>query len=305
MRTIEYDGRQIRRWDIGPSTFLAWPERGARLINWYITYADETVRDVIFWPANSNLGETGDIRGGNPILFPFSARTFDQGEIHFWRHAGIRRPMPMHGFVRTGDFEVTEIDEMGFTARFLPGEADREAYPFEYEFVVTYKFRDLSLEVDLQLTNRETQPIPWSAGHHFYFCLPWRSGTARSDYQIQHGGEKAWRHAAIGSLLPDTAFAPVTDFSDPDLVDRIHTDLTRNPVVFGPKDSSEDVRLYIGREKMPPEDCALTTWTESNDAPFYCVEPWMGPPNSPEHKRGLHFVEAGRSETFTVGIEVT
>ncbi len=25
-------------------------------------------------------------------------------------------------------------------------------------------------------------PIPWSAGHHFYFTLPWSEGARRGDY---------------------------------------------------------------------------------------------------------------------------
>jgi galactose mutarotase-like enzyme len=305
MKTIDYEGQKIRRWDIGSSTYLAWPERGARLINWNLKYADNTVRDIIFWPTNSNLGRTRHIRGGNPILFPFSARTFDRGDIYFWRYGGVRRPMPMHGFALDGAFELTEIDDTGFSSRFLPEEADREAYPFEYEFVVTYKFRKLSLEVDLQLTNRDTQAIPWSPGHHFYFYLPWREGVPRSEYHIDHAAGNAWRHAPDGTLTPASPFTSPTGFDDPELANRIHTDLGLNPVPFGPRDGSEEILLYIGQGTKPPQDCALTTWSEAPEAPFYCVEPWMGPPNSPEHKRGFHLVEPGRSETFTVGIEVT
>ena len=42
-----------RRWDVGPSTFLALPEDGARLINWHINMSDGSVRDVIHWPEES------------------------------------------------------------------------------------------------------------------------------------------------------------------------------------------------------------------------------------------------------------
>ena len=47
---------------------------------------------------------------------------------------------------------------------------------------------------------------------------------------------------------------------------------------------------------------AFVVWTEAPDSIFYCVEPWMGPPNSPEHKKGLHSVGGGDSATF--GVEV-
>ncbi|MGB0413847.1 MAG: hypothetical protein ACPGJU_05315, partial [Coraliomargarita sp.] len=48
---------------------------------------------------------------------------------------------------------------------------------------------------------------------------------------------------------------------------------------------------------------AFVIWTEDKDSPFYCVEPWMGPPNAPEHKQGLHAVNGGETSIF--GVEVS
>ena len=38
-------------------------------------------------------------------------------------------------------------------------------------------------------------------------------------------------------------------------------------------------------------------------APYYCVEPWMSPPNSPENKTVRHVPPGGRDE-FTIEIEL-
>ena len=46
------------------------------------------------------------------------------------------------------------------------------------------------------------------------------------------------------------------------------------------------------------------TWTLAADSPYFCVEPWMGPPNAAEHKVGLHFVAPGATEKFTVSASV-
>ena len=76
---------------VGQSTFLALPEKGARLMNWNLTLADGSVRDVIYWPELKSLDDFPRIRGGNPLLFPFCGRTFDGGEQGFWRAAdGVR-----------------------------------------------------------------------------------------------------------------------------------------------------------------------------------------------------------------------
>src|ERR1039458_1160839 len=104
MERISFLGGTLMRWQVGPSSFLALPEIGARLMNWNITLGDGSVRDVIFWPEIGSLDDFYKVRGGNPILFPFNGRTFDRGDIHFWRDAkGVRRPMPMHGLARQGE----------------------------------------------------------------------------------------------------------------------------------------------------------------------------------------------------------
>ena len=88
------------------------------------------------------------------------------------------------------------------------------------------------------------------------------------------------------------------------MIDTIHTGLRSNEVVFGEKGRPGDVVLRLGNAKVPPADATVVTWSGSDDAPYYCVEPWMGPPNAPEHKLGLHLVPPGETETFAVSITV-
>ena len=78
----------------------------------------------------------------------------------------------------------------------------RKAYPFDYRFTVRYVFEELSFKVFLKLENLGNQPILWSAGHHFYFTLPWHDGLERSDYRFKIPAKKCFRHAADGSLEP-------------------------------------------------------------------------------------------------------
>lgn len=306
MERVPYLDTTLRRWQCGRSTFFAWPECGARLVSWYIELADGTIRELIHWPEVESLEAPGRIRGGNPILFPFAGRTFCGGRENRWRHTdGVERPMPRHGFAREGRFEVTEIDEVGFTASLQPTARDQEAYPFDYEFMVKYRFFEESFVVDLILVNRGSVAMPWSPGHHFYFPLPWRPDESRSDYSIHFAAGAAWRHASDGQLqsvpLPDGPYR----FDDADLVDRIHTGLRSSEIVFGPTgDPGEQVRMRIGRGGKPDADVALVTWSERHDSPFYCVEPWMGPPNAAEHGRGLQVVGAGKTEQFAVEVTV-
>lgn len=306
MEKITHLGQTLTRWRVGSSTFLALPELGARLMNWNVTLGDGSVRDVIYWPESYAPEEFYKIRGGNPILFPFNARTYDRGEIHFWRDtAGVRRPMPMHGLARQGDFKLTRLDAGGFAALFVPGDEARACYPFDYEFTVTYRFQSFGLTCEFALRNLGPSPLPWSAGHHFYFTVPWSEGAGRGDYLLRLPATKRFKQDfTTGQLTPGPALQPEENLANPALIDTIHTGLRGNEVVFGEKGRPGDVVLRLGNAKVPPADAAVVTWSGSDDAPYYCVEPWMGPPNAPEHKLGLHLVPPGETAIFAISINV-
>jgi galactose mutarotase-like enzyme len=305
METIDYHGHRILQWRRGASTFRAWPEVGARLMDWQVALAGARARQVIHWPESPDLALPAKIRGGNPILFPFAARTFDKGDLGFWRAAdGVRRPMPMHGFARDGTFALERADDTGFTALLQPSPAAQVAYPYDYQFRVTYTFSELSFWVDLELTNLGSAPLPWCAGHHFYFHVPWHDGLTRADYTVHIPAKKAFRHAADGHLEPEKNFTEEASLADPSIVDLIRCKLKSNRLSFGPKNGEEDINLRHGREPVPPPWAAVVTWTENDQSPFYCVEPWMGPPNAPEHKNGLHLVAPGASDKFSVEVSL-
>ena len=306
METIDYNGVTLHRWNCGPSTFLARPELGARLMNWNLKMSDGNVRDVIHWPENADFERFDKVRGGNPILFPFAGRSFHAGEIGYGSDQdGTVRPMPMHGFTRNGSFNIIASNERGFTAELQPTKADHEAYPYDYRFTVRYEFSELSLTVTLTLENLDNKPMLWSAGHHFYFTLPWRDGTTRADYRFKIPGKECYTHNCDGSLEPVKPSITEGSFGNPNHSDLIFTKLKGDLSTFGPNDGKEDINIRIlqDTETASPSN-AMVIWTEFKDSPFYCVEPWMGPPNSAEHGKGLHTVEPGKRSSFTVELSV-
>ena len=302
MEKVSYLGREIGRWESGPSTFLALPEAGARLMNWNVTLGDGSVRDVMHWPELQALDDFHKVRGGNPILFPFAGRTFDRGEIGHWLDDGVRRPMPMHGIARQGNFQLTRCDAGGFTAQFVPDDAARDAYPFNYEFEVSYRFAKLGFNVEFALRNLGQKAIPWCAGHHFYFSVPWSEGHSRADYEVKIPAKRAVRQTPTGAL-EGTAPRTHAALDDPELIDLIQTGLT-SPDVSLAEAGGSSLGISIGTAKRPRDGTSVVTWTEKPDSPFYCVEPWMGPPNAPEHGIGLARVEGGDVQKFVVRVEL-
>ncbi len=305
MEKIPYLGATLLRWKVGKSTFLALPERGARLMNWNLVLGDGSVRDILYWPELGSLDEFPKVRGGNPILFPFAGRSFDGHAADHWRAAdGIRRPMPRHGFARQGAFALSRLDSHGFAARFQPDDEARAVYPFDYEFTVTYRFDPLAFSCEFTLQNLGSEPIPWRPGHHFYFTVPWSEGASRSDYLIHVPATQHLRQDAAGQLAPAPGPGLETTLADPLLLDLLHTGLRSNETVFGEKGRPGDIGIRLGTTKKPAAGSTFVTWTEKADSPFYCVEPWMGLPGANDTSQGLQQVPPGQTRNFVVAVAV-
>jgi galactose mutarotase-like enzyme len=303
MERIPYLGHTILKWQVGASSFLALPEKGARLMNWNITLGDGSVRDIVYWPEVKTLDDFHKIRGGNPILFPFCGRTYDRSEPGHWAaDDALRRPMPQHGFARQGAFRLSRLDERGFSAQFVPDEAAQAGYPYDYEFTVSYRFEATGLYVELDLTNRGATSIPWSAGHHFYFTLPWSSHLKRKDYVLELPATRTLKHNESGRLVDGPRLGPRESLDNPALIDTVHTGLRGHKFSVTETDSRQSLRFNTGFINTNARDAAVVTWTQDEKSPFYCIEPWMGPPNSPENKIGLHNVGPGQTQKFFVEI---
>jgi len=299
----------VRTFRVGSSVYRANPEAGARLIDWTIGMAQAHERSVIHWPADADAGTPGaaiaQVRGGNPILFPFAGRSFYRGIEGRWKIKGHDPlPMPKHGIARQGRFALEELRENGFSAVLVPDTAAHEAYPFKYMFRVAYHFDELAFTVRLELENRDGEPLPWAPGHHFYFTLPWTAGSTRADYRIHLDAGRAYYHSPEGALVREPGRDRVDDFADPRLSDRIHTHLKTHVVSFGPRSGEQDIHIRIGDGGRPSPWTALVTWAEKPDSPYYCVEPWTAPPNAAEHGKGLRHVNPGESDVFSVEVSL-
>jgi galactose mutarotase-like enzyme len=307
METIEYQERKIHKWTFGPSTYLFDIGNGCRLMSWYMALAGNNVREVIYWPENPKNQAVGDIYGGNPILFPFAGRCHVDGKTCFLKDpVGQIRPIPQHGFARHSPFELTDIQENRFTAKLLPCEAAKEAYPFSYTLTATYILQDLGFSVELGLTNHDKLPIPWSPGHHFYFTVPWHEGLSRSDYRLHLPAKRSLRHLPDGSLQPEALEKKKTVYplDDPALLNRIHLHLESPECSLNTAGGEEPLYIRFLEPEPLPSARSIVTWAPGEGSPYYCVEPWMGPPNSPSHRNGLQFINPGQTSTFTVAVSL-
>lgn len=293
---------EIRKWRVGASEFSANVEAGARLVGWKLNLAGCS-REVLYWDKSvpqDGFGESySSARGGNPILFPFCGRSFADGREGHWRTPeGEIKPMYMHGFAAFGKFELETMSECGFVARYVPDAAAKASFAYDYNFRVEYEFAELSLICRMTLENLGDVRIPWGAGCHFYFTLPWHAGLTRENYRIVHDAKSATLTTKEGVSFPSRLDANC--FADPDIKNRVLTKLKTGKVKFGLKNGEEDISLTIDGGGKPAVGTSIVTWAEFDDSPYYCVEPWMAPPNT--QSKPLHFVEPKGVGRFEVKV---
>jgi galactose mutarotase-like enzyme len=276
---------------------LVSSEHGARILRW-----ERDGREIIRWPEDTDWQNILKVRGGNPILFPFVARHFVDGKNELWRDAGgTVRPMPQHGFCRDAKFTVVEDGrENTLRMRLTDSEATRALYPFAFQFdVVVSLLPGSRLEVRFENTNSGTTPLSYYAGHHFYFALPHQQ---RADWTL-HLPCSAWgRQSPEGAILREPAKSGDLRLDDATIIDRFQIGPKTTKAPLSNSRTGQSLVFELEHPGSVPW-YAVTTWTQSDDSDFFCIEPWLGLPNAIHHGEGLRWLAPVTKETATVVLD--
>lgn len=284
----------------GASMLRFAPRAGGRLLSW-----DMGGDSIIHWPDQADWSELANVHGGNPLLFPFCGRHRVDGQIGRWRdRQATVREVPMHGFARYLPFRaVLDADRRGVRMTLTDGEITRKGYPFAFSFEAEYRLVDeRTLNVGLTTVNTGTAPLPYNAGHHFYFSLP-RNQRAATALELP-GTQRRYE-------IPDSSIgAPEHGerhymFDDERLVNCLHCldSARRTPVRIVLSKLKRTITIDLQCPGSIPW-YAVVTWTEGADSDFYCVEPWLGLPDAIHNGLGLRWLEPGEGETAQLRIKV-
>jgi galactose mutarotase-like enzyme len=276
------------------------PQFGGRLLSWHVGG-----EPIIYWPEHADWGRPARIRGGNPLLFPFLGRHRVEGRIGEWRdRVGIVRALPVHGFARDLPFQHTlDADGRGLVMTLAHSDATRAQYPFAFRFEAAYRLADAhTLEVALTTTNLGDAPLPYYAGHHFYFALP---HPLRAETVLELPRTVRRHQLDDGAISDAVPGEPRYTLDDPRIHDRFHCldGVPGEPVRLVSPSLGRTVEIDLQRAGSAPW-YAVTTWTEANTSDFYCVEPWLGLPDAIHNGLGLRWLAPGQAETAALRIAV-
>ncbi len=281
-----FQNQPVLKIQSGDASALVSPAHGARLLSWSVPGWD-----IIGWPTDADWDRVAKVRGGDPLLFPFIARTYANGRIGSWIDAsGVQRPAPMHGFAKDSPFRILEAQEDFVTLRLDSNETTMACYPFLFRLEVTHRIEPDALLTSFRVVNQGDQPMPWSAGHHYYFHVP---AAERADWQLSLPCKKWGRqNFADGSISFDTASQESASLSDPAWIDRFHSEPDLERVVMSHAASGKSIS-FENPSKRPEDWVCVTTWTEKPESDFFCVEPWSAFPNAIHNGLGLRTLAPG------------
>jgi galactose mutarotase-like enzyme len=278
----------------GDATALVTASHGAKLLRWH------TGRHVVIdWPTDANWNRVVKVRGGNPVLFPFIARTYDHGNLGLWRDAqGAVRTAPMHGFAKDSPFHVVDAAADFVTLRLCSNDTTRACFPFDFQFDVTHTIGPDWLQTDFFVTNTGDSTLPWTAGHHYYFAIP---ASERPEWLL-HIPCKHWgrQNPSTGDIVLEPCGVPRNTLDHPGWIDRFHDAPDINHVTLARRDGTRSIAF-----QSPTSWACVTTWTETPESPFFCVEPWSAYPNAIHSGLGLRILPPGASDRLSCRVVST
>ena len=210
-----------------------------------------------------------------PILFPIIGAL--KNDTYFVE--GKEYHLPKHGFFRNNEAVVLkrhENDHLVFSLKF--SEETLEAYPFKFEFEVSFILKGKSLEVKHEVFNLDEEPIYFSVGGHPAFNVPLFPGETYEDYYLEFDQKMELKTAVLSKdgLISNKSETILNDEN------KIHLrkDLFNNDALIFVAIPSKNINLvseHSGKiltvEYSDFENLGI--WAKPN-APYVCIEPWLG-----------------------------
>ena len=209
--------------------------------------------------------------GRAPILFPIVGKAADD-RIAVGAHEAEMR---QHGFARRSTFALESRSDTACRHLLQDSDETRALYPFAFEIAVTHALASATLSVTVEITNRDSRPMPFGFGFHPAFVWPLPGAESRPhEIRLDNGAEPAMARLRDGLLPPERLPSPFTagqltlDPAQFEADAMIFPEGAGRGLTYGVPGGPE---LAFAFDNLPN----LALW-QPPGAPFLCVEPWHG-----------------------------
>jgi galactose mutarotase-like enzyme len=183
-----------------------------------------------------------------------------------------------HGFARHVVYRRIESTPVHAIFEYRYDEETLKVYPYKFEFQVIYYLEGKRLRISYKVINMDTGKIYFSVGAHPAFNVPFTAGESFEDYYLEFAeAETLITHQSgdDGLLSGNTNVVATQDNRLP-----LSRALFVNDALIFKNIKSRAVTLKSSKSDKQvkvsyPNFDFLGIWTKG-DAPFICIEPWLG-----------------------------
>lgn len=249
--------------------------------------------------------------GQAPILFPMVGG-LRNGKTNI---NGSEYAMKRHGFARHMEFTKLSSTASSCVFSLQASEASKNQYPFEFVLMITYRFHDLALITEFNVTNLGKEPMPFVVGGHPAFNCPLSDNECFEDWSVEFEQNETADCPQFGSEDGIISFQKRNSIlKDEKIISLRHNLFDHDALVFDSL-KSKKVKLFSrksghGVEMEFTDFPYLGIWSAGSEAPFVALEPWMGCGTAEDeddnffHKRGMMVLQPQQNAVnrFTVTI---
>lgn len=239
----------------------------------------------------------------SPVLFPIvGSLKNDHYELH-----GVHYQLFRHGFARDMEFKLVEKSENSALFSIQNNEETFKVYPFLFEFQIQYIIKDNWVEVHFKVINNSDTAMPFSLGAHPAFAL--ENNFEAYQLQFENENEKLTYFPLENNLI--SAHANTLSIEN-NLLPLNYALFEHDALIF--KQLNSNVVTLLERNKpllrvVFNDFPSLGIWTKNN-APFICIEPWIGYADTTTNsgnlfeKEGIRILEAHSNFECQYSIEL-
>ena len=237
----------------------------------------------------------------SPILFPIVGTLKNDTYIYDKKKYKLSR----HGFARDCDFEIVNASENEVSLVLKSNSETIKIYPFEFELQLNYIIENSNLKLNYKITNNSKTEMPFSIGAHPAFAL----NNNFEDYSLEFEHQEILKSFTLeNGLLSENFFEINLENKKLPLT----YSLFENDALIFKTIKSKKITILEQQKPLLSVSYSdfenLGLWTISN-APFLCIEPWLGYSDTNLHnqqileKEGIKIVK--ENDTFECNLEIS
>lgn len=278
-----------------------------------VTFTKEGGEILSFTDKETNIqymwqGDEQNWSGKNPTLFPIVGNTHNgtyeiDGKTYAMKNHGLIRYATLHCQKADGNEVIFELDS---------DDATKQQYPFDFHYEIAYTLQDNKLTIVYTIKNTGTKEMPFSFGLHPGFRCPLVEGETFEDYKLHFSNPEKLQQLVFDKAKKQPPHMEVSDTLVQDIPLSYKWIEDYATIIY--KDVKSAFVTLQGKDHGVHVSCIgfplLAIWTAKQNAPFICIEPWMGHGDfsNPEvdfyHREGTMTLSPDNSYTCSYTIEV-